>query len=363
MRMRPTWHSKPPGPRMPGTELTSADRSTGTEAALVAVDDIRAAADRIAPVAVRTPLLASRIRLPGDQAPRRIWLKCESLQHAGAFKLRGAYNLIASLAPVDLSSGVVTYSSGNHAQGVAWSARELGLAATVVMPVDAPRIKRDAVAGMGARVELVGTTTVERQARAEQIVAEEGGVMVPPFDDVRIIAGQGTVGLEILDQLASALSGVRPALVVVPIGGGGLIAGVAAAVRRLSPRTRIIGVEPEGAPKMRRSLDAGHPVTLSSIDTIADGLKPVRPGDLTFAHVEELVDDVVTLTDFSIREAVLWCYGRRLVVEPSGAATLAGLLSGRVEAPESGETIAILSGGNLDPSLLHRWLNEESPRG
>ena len=331
----------------------------GTAVALVAVEEIRTAARNIEAVAVRTPLLASRIRLPESPTPRRVWLKCESLQHAGAFKLRGAYNFISSLSGPDRSRGVVTYSSGNHAQGVAWSARELGLEATVVMPVDAPSIKRDAVIRMGGRVEQVGTTTIERRARAEEIVAAQGGVMVPPFDDPTIIAGQGTVGLEILDQLSAAVPGARPGVVIVPIGGGGLISGVAAAVRRLSPDTRIIGVEPEGAPKMRKSLDAGHPVTLSSIDTIADGLKPVRPGDLTFAHVEELVDDVVTLTDASIRSAVLWCYGRRLVVEPSGAAAVAGLLSGRVRPSESGETVAVLSGGNLDPALLHEWLEED----
>jgi threonine dehydratase len=215
---------------------------------------------------------------------------------------------------------------------------------------------------MGATVELIGTTTIERQARAEEIVAAGGGVMVPPFDDPRIIAGQGTVGLEILSQLA-AVGSLQAGLVVVPIGGGGLIAGVAAVIRRLSPDTRIVGVEPEGAPKMRKSLDAGHPVTLSSIDTIADGLKPVRPGDLTYAHVAQLVDDVVTVTDQSIRDAVLWCYRRRLVVEPSGAATLAGLLGGRVPLADFGETIAILSGGNLDPELLHGWIGEEHTRG
>ncbi|MFQ5530325.1 MAG: threonine/serine dehydratase, partial [Gemmatimonadota bacterium] len=195
---------------MPGAEVIEPGGTTGTTAALVAVDEIRAAADRIAPVAVRTPLLDSRIRLPNHQRSRRIWLKCESLQHAGAFKLRGAYNLISSLSERDRARGVVTYSSGNHAQGVAWSARELGLEATIVMPVDAPPIKRDAVIRMGGRIEQVGTTTLERQARAEEIVAAGGGVMVPPFDDARIIAGQGTVGLEILDQMAAVSREAHP---------------------------------------------------------------------------------------------------------------------------------------------------------
>lgn len=342
--------------------MTVVDRESGIERPIVTLDAIRAAADRIAPAIVRTPLLASLLKLPESDQPCPIWLKCESLQHAGAFKLRGAYNFISCLSEADRSRGIVTYSSGNHAQGVAWSARELGLSATVVMPVDAPAVKREAVLEMGALVELIGTTTIERKARAEEIVATKGGVMVPPFDHPHIIAGQGTVGLEILAQLA-AVGPLSAGLVVVPIGGGGLIAGVAAVIRILSPNTRIVGVEPEGAPKMRKSLDAGHPVTLSSIDTIADGLKPVRPGDLTFAHVKELVDDVVTVTDQSIRDAVLWSYRRRLVVEPSGAATLAGLLGGRVPLPDSGETIAVLSGGNLDPDLLQQWVAEDRARG
>jgi threonine dehydratase len=230
------------------------------------------------------------------------------------------------------------------------------------MPVDAPEVKRRAVVAMGARVEQVGTTTTERQARAEEVVAAEGGTMVPPFDDARIIAGQATAGLEILDQLAEAAARDAtvgaPGLVVVPIGGGGLLAGVAAAIRRLSPSTRVVGVEPEGAPKMSASLAAGHPITLPSIDTIADGLKPLRPGDLTFEHTRAFVDEVVTVTDASIRAAVLWCYGRRLVVEPSGAATIAALRSGRVAPAADGETVAVISGGNLDPALLQRWIAE-----
>jgi threonine dehydratase len=205
---------------------------------------------------------------------------------------------------------------------------------------------------------------VERKARAEAILMEEGGLMVPPFDHPEIIAGQGTVGLEVFEQFAEERErreGGRPeigplSLILVPIGGGGLIAGVSAAIRAVSPETRIVGVEPEGAPKMRRSLDAGYPVTLDKVDTIADGLKPVRPGDLTFAHVREYVDDVVLVDDDSIRRAVVWCYRQRLVVEPSGAATVAALLSGLVPVPAGGETCAILSGGNLDPGLLRAWL-------
>jgi threonine dehydratase len=223
-----------------------------------------------------------------------------------------------------------------------------------VMPVDAPAVKRDATARLGAEIELVGTTSAERQARAEAILREEGGTMVPPFDHRHIIAGQGTVGLELVGQLGDR----SPGLVLVPIGGGGLLAGVAAAVRGLLPDAHIVGVEPEGAASMLRSVEAGEPVTLDRVDTVADGLKPVRPGDYTFRHCRELVDRVVTVDDGSIREAVRWLFARRLVVEPSGAATVAALLAGAVTPAETGETVAVLSGGNIEPSLLARWLAE-----
>ena len=330
---------------------------------LVGLEEIRSAADRIRPAIRRTPLLPadrSAGKLPGDAAG--LWLKCECLQYAGAFKLRGAYNFIASLHPDERRAGVVTYSSGNHAQGVAFAARTFGVPAVVVMPVDAPQIKVAAVRRLGARLEMAGTTTTERKARAEEILGEIGGTMVPPFDHPDIIAGQGTVGLESVEQLAEA--GARRgeeiplSTVVVPIGGGGLVSGVAAAIRALAPEATVIGVEPEGAPKMTRSLDAGHPVTLDSIDTIADGLKPVRPGDLTFVHTRELVDRVVTVSDPAIRRAVLWCLGQRLVVEPSGAATIAAIASGQVDATSAAGVVAVLSGGNLDPGILRSWLAE-----
>jgi threonine dehydratase len=337
---------------------------------LVGLDAIRRAAERIRPVARRTPLLDAPFERGNGSASGgptgRLWLKAESLQHVGAFKLRGAYNFLAAQDPGALADGVITYSSGNHAQAVAWSAREIGVPATVVMPTDAPPVKRAATLAYGAHVEEAGTTTVERKARAEAILAEKGGVMVPPFDHPEIIAGQGTVGLEIHSQLEEERRrrvGARPeigplALLLVPIGGGGLIAGVSAAIRALSPDTRIVGVEPEGAAKMSASLDAGFPVTLERVETIADGLKPVRPGDLTFAHVREHVDEVVVVDDESIRLAVSWCYRQRLVVEPSGAATVAALLSGRVPLTTGGESCAVLSGGNLDPTLLRSWLGD-----
>ncbi len=345
---------------------------TPAPSTLVGLADIRRAAERIRPVARRTPLIdapfdgsVASASPKADGRVGRLWLKAECLQHVGAFKLRGAFNFLSAHDPGDLAGGVITYSSGNHAQAVAWGAREFGIPATIVMPTDAPPVKRAATLSYGARVEEAGTTTVERKARAEEILAEQGGVMVPPFDHPEIIAGQGTVGLELFEQFAEERErreGGRPeigplSLVLVPIGGGGLIAGVSAAIRAVSPETKIVGVEPEGAPKMRRSLDAGSPVTLEKVDTIADGLKPVRPGDLTFAHVREYVDDVVLVDDVAIRRAVLWCYRQRLVVEPSGAATVAALQSGRVPLPVAGESCAVLSGGNLDPALLRAWLS------
>jgi threonine dehydratase len=318
---------------------------------LVPIEAIRAAAERIRGTVRRTPLLAAdRSAGPLPIGDGTLWLKC-----------RGAYNFIASLTPTVRADGVVTYSSGNHAQGVAFAAREFDVPAVVVMPVDAPGIKVEAVRRLGAELVHAGTTTVERKARAEEILASRGGTMVPPFDHPDIIAGQGTVGLEIVEQLeeASARWSVptAPRLVIVPIGGGGLISGVAVAIRSLAPGARVVGVEPEGAPKMRRSLEAGHPITLDRIDTIADGLRPVRPGDLTFVHTRELVDEVVTVDDAAIRAAVLWCHRQRLVVEPSGAAAVAALRAGCIEAAGSSDTVAVLSGGNLDPSILRGWLS------
>lgn len=334
---------------------------------LVGLDEIRAAAERLRGVARRTPLHPVPLSMASaGSEPRTVWLKCESLQHAGAFKLRGAYNFISKLGSAR-DAGIITYSSGNHAQGVAYAAREFGQTATVVMPIDAPGVKVDGARALGARVEQVGLTTKERRERAEEIAHQTGAIIVPPFDHAAIIAGQGTVGLEISEQLhdarrRGAVSGpAQPALVLVPIGGGGLISGTAAALKALDPDVRIVGVEPSGAPAMQRSLKSGSLVTLDSIDTIADGLKPIRVGDLNFAHCQALVERVVTVSDEEIRAAVLWCFRRHLVVEPSGAATVAALLAGHVRLPDGpGATVAILSGGNLDPALLVRWLTEEA---
>ena len=328
---------------------------SGVAAALVSLPDVEAARDRIRGAVRRTPLITAPLPLAkgraATDAPDALWLKCENLQRVSAFKARGAYHFVSRLSPEERAAGLLTYSSGNHAQAVAWAARAFGVPARIVMPVDAPDVKRSATVALGAEVELEGTTSRERQARAEQIRREEGGTMVPPFDDPHIIAGQGTVALEIVEQLAPR----KPGLVLAPVGGGGQLAGVAAVIRRRCPEAEIVGVEPDGAASMLRSLERGAPVTLDRVSSVADGLKPVRPGDLTFAHCRDLVDRVVTVDDEAIRDAVRWLFGLRLVVEPSGAATVAALLGGRVEPAADGETVAILSGGNIEPALLAEW--------
>ena len=313
-------------------------------ATLVTLEQIRQARARIAPVARVTPLLDV-----SAAAGRPLYLKCESLQPAGAFKIRGAYNMVAQLGPAERARGVITYSSGNHGQAMALAARELGAPAVVVMPTTAPAIKVDGAKSFGAEVILEGTTSADRRARAETEAAARGLSMVPPFDHEWIIAGQGTAGLEILEQ--------RPdvAAIVVPIGGGGLIAGVAAAVKQSNPSVRIAGVEPSGAAAMKASVDAGLPVTLPSTRSIADGLMPVRPGDLTFAHVRAFVDAVVTVEDDEIVQAVRWAFREASVVaEPSGAASVAAVLGGALDRamPIDGPIVAIVSGGNISMDRL-----------
>jgi threonine dehydratase len=304
--------------------------------ALVTLQDIRRAADRISASVRRTPLV------PASPDPRRagLWLKCENLQVAGAFKIRGAVNMMRQIGPDDLRRGAITYSSGNHGQALACAAAQLGAPAVVVMPTTAPAVKVEGARGYGAEVIFAGTTSAERKHEAERIREARGLTMVPPFDHPWIVAGQGTLGLEILDELPEATH------VFVPVGGGGLLSGVAAAVKRLHPATRVIGVEPEGAPKMSRSLAAGAPVTLESTSSIADGLLPVRPGDLTFAHVRALVDEVVTVSEDAIARAVAWLAREsHVVAEPSGAASVAAALA-RPSLPGM-QVVAIVSGGNV----------------
>jgi threonine dehydratase len=306
---------------------------------MISLDEITAARGRIAPLARVTPLVDV-----SGAAGRALYLKCENMQPAGAFKIRGAYNMVAQLSPEQRRRGVVTYSSGNHGQAMALAARELGAPAVVVMPTTAPPIKVDGAREFGAEVILEGTTSDDRRVRAEREAEERGLTMVPPFDHPWIIAGQGTAGLEILDQLPGV------AAVVVPVGGGGLVAGIAAAIKQSRPEVKVFGVEPAGAAKMGASLTAGHPVTLPRTATIADGLMPVRPGDLTFEHVKALADGVVTVEDDEIVKAVLWMFANaKVVAEPSGGAALAAVLSGKLDelARLDGPIVAIVSGGNI----------------
>ena len=312
---------------------------------LVTLSAIRDAAKRISKIARRTPVLDV-----SDMAGRPLWLKCEPQQPGGAFKIRGATNMLLRLPAAALKRGVITYSSGNHGQAVALAASKLGAPAVIVMPTTAPQIKVDGVKRWGAEVVLEGTTSAHRRVRAEAIAAERGLTMVPPFDHEWIIEGQGTCGLEILDQV----KGVD--IVAVPVGGGGLVSGVAAAIKQSRPDVTIVGVEPAGAAKMSASMAAGHPVTLDSTQSIADGLMPVRPGDLTFAHVQQYVDVVVTVDDALIARAALWLFHEaKQVVEPSGAATVAATLwptEGSPLADKTAKVVAILSGGNVAAATL-----------
>ena len=311
---------------------------------LVTLEDIRKASERIRSIARRTPVLDV-----SDLAGRSLLVKCEPQQPGGAFKIRGATNMLMRLSPDARARGVVTYSSGNHGQAVALAASRLGTRAVVVMPTTVSKIKVEGVKRWGAEALFEGTTSVERLGRAEKEAAARGLTMVPPFDHPWIIEGQGTCGLEIVTQVPEA------DVVVVPIGGGGFASGVAAAVKQSGSSARVVGVEPSGAAKMTASLAAGHPVTLERTETIADGLMPVRPGDLTFEHVRAFVDEVVTVTDDQIAKAALWLfYEAKQVVEPSGAATVAAVLNGAglVLGSRPQRVVAILSGGNVAPETL-----------
>ena len=312
-------------------------QSSGKDAgSLVTLEEIRAAAERIRPAITRTPLL----RVGAGAERCAFHLKCEHFQPMGAFKLRGAYNVLSQLGPDARAAGVITYSSGNHGQAVALSAQLLGMRAVVVMPETAPRVKVDGTRKYGAEVIFAGRTSDDRRTRAEAEAAAHGYAIVPPFDHRQIIAGAGTVGLEIveaLDQLSA---------VFVPVGGGGLLSGVAAAVKVARPDVRVLGVEPIGSASMGQSRAAGEPVRLPSTASIADGLLTLRPGDLTFAHAQALVDDMVTVTEDEIRAAVRWLHREAgLVVEPSGAAATAAVLA---TGPAADGVVAIVSGGNVE---------------
>jgi threonine dehydratase len=330
--------------------------SVETTPGLVGIDAIRAAAATLRGVAIRTPLV------PFGRPEARRYLKAESLQPIGAFKIRGAYVAVASLPADERARGVITYSSGNHAQGVARAARLLGVPAVVVMPSDAPALKKARVEADGAQVVVVGTSSEERQRVAEEIAAERGLAIIPPYDDDRIIAGQGTVGLEIAEDLPDV------GAVLVPIGGGGLASGVAAAVRALAPGARLVGVEPELAADARQSLREGRIVRWPAEDvsrTIADGTRTTAIGRRNFAHLSRLLDDIVTVSETEIAAGVrLAAEESRLVVEPSGALTVAAIAFRSAEAGLdriSGPVVAVVSGGNVDPDLYRTLLASPVP--
>lgn len=323
---------------------------------LVTLEDIRAAALVLRGIAVHTPLV------PFGRPERNHWLKAESLQPIGAFKLRGAYVAAAALTPEERARGLITYSSGNHAQGVARAARLFGVPAVIVMPSDAPALKRARVEADGAQVVIVGTASEERRRVAEELAASRGFAIIPPYDDPRIVAGQGTVGLEIAEDLPSV------AAVLVPIGGGGLASGVAAAIRALVPGARVIGVEPELAADAQESLAAGHIVEWPAervSRTIADGTRTQSIGRLNFAHLSTQLDAVVTVSELEIAAAVrLAAEEARLVVEPSGALPVAAM---RFRAREAGlegldgPIVGVVSGGNVDPDRYLAYLEAPVP--
>ena len=324
---------------------------------LVSIADIRAAAARIAPIAVKTPLVEAAFPgLSGHGTGKRIWLKAESLQPIGAFKIRGAANKILQLTPGEIARGVITYSSGNHAQGVAYAAREVGAKAVIVMPSNAPAIKRAATLALGAEVVDVGVASSERLARSEQLVQEHGYVVIPPYDDEQIIAGQATCGLEIVEELPDV------DLVLSPVSGGGLLSGVAAAVKQLRPQAKVFGVEPELAGDTAESFRTGVIVTWGAeltSRTIADGLRTQSVGRRNFAHIQAFVDGVVTVTEAEIRAAMRAIVAvTRLVPEPSGAVAAAALLFHAAELPAYSTAVAIVSGGNVAPELLAEVLTE-----
>jgi threo-3-hydroxy-L-aspartate ammonia-lyase len=313
----------------------------------ISLEDVRTAAQRLRGVANRTPVVTSR-SLDG-MVGARVFFKCENLQRGGAFKFRGAYNRLSQLSPPERAAGVVAFSSGNHAQGVALAARELGICATIVMPTDAPSLKLVATRGYGAEVVTYDRLTEDREAIARQLATERGLTVVPPFNDPMIMAGQGTAALELLEEV--------PDLdwLIMPVGGGGLLSGCTIAATALRPGIKVVGVETETSDDWVQSLRAGQPVHIPPPDTIADGIRTQEPGALTFPIVQALGHGVVTVSDQRVLDAMRFMLLRlKLLVEPTGAVPVAALLSGRLKA--DGKVGVILSGGNADPLLLAETL-------
>src|SRR5512146_1187674 len=320
---------------------------------MVTLDDILLAHSRLHGVAVRTPLVRC---FTGDETA--FYLKPESFQPIGSFKLRGAYNKIGSAPESDRQRGVISYSSGNHAQGVAYAARAFGAKCVIVMPRNAPKGKVDATAALGAEIVTVGPGSDERKTKAEELAAQHGYLIVPPYNDEQIIAGQGTVGLEIADDLPNV------DLVLCPVGGGGLISGVASAVKLSGSRAKVIGVEPELANDAQQSYRSGQLVSIPAeraASTLADGPRTQSVGPINFEHIRKHVDDIVTVSENEIRAAVKRMVTvARIAPEPSGAVTFAAWLYHRAQLPEATKAVAIVSGGNIEPELLAELLRGSS---
>jgi len=314
---------------------------------MITLSDLHSAQSRLDGVTVRTklgpfPLCA--------EDPRKLLLKPENQQPIGAFKLRGAYNKIASLSEAERKRGVISYSSGNHAQGVAYAARALNVKSVIVMPNNAPQIKREATAKLGAEIVLVGPGSDERKSKAEELAAHHGYVIVPPYNDEHIIAGQGTIGLEILEDFPDVEA------VCSPVGGGGLISGVAAAIKLTNPKVKVIGVEPELAADAQASLRQGKIVQFPAEQvsrTIADGLRTQSIGPINFEHIRAYVDDIITVTEEEIRQAMKYLSANpATVAEPSGAVATAGFIFHSMQLPHTNRNVAIISGGNIEPQML-----------
>src|SRR5579875_2486529 len=317
---------------------------------LVTLEEIRAAQERIQGVASHTPLV--RLQISGP--PGNVFIKAEGLQPIGSFKLRGAYNKISQLKEAERQRGVITYSSGNHAQGVAYAARAVETKAVIVMPSNAPEVKKRATAALGAEIVEVGPASSDRKSKAEELQAQYGYVMIPPYDDEQIIAGQGTCGLEILEDLPDV------DLVLAPVSGGGLLSGVATAIKLIKPDVRVLGIEPELAADAQESFRTGRLVTWPAeltTRTAADGLRTQSMGDLNFEHIRAYVDDIVTVKEEEIAEAMrVLLYQARLTPEPSGAVAAAAVLFHREALLPFRNCVSIMSGGNVEPDVLRRLL-------
>lgn len=314
--------------------------------------DVKVAAERLAGVAHRTPVVTSRTL--DARLGAQVFFKCENLQRMGAFKFRGAYNRLAQLDAEERTRGVVAFSSGNHAQGVALAARLLGIEATIVMPTDAPQAKLDATRGYGANVVLYDRAREDRHAIARSFAEERGATVVPPFDDARVVAGAGTAALELFEDV----DGID--VIVTPLGGGGMLSGAALVARERDRDVAVWGVEPEAGDDYVRSLAAGHPVSIPLPVTIADGLQTMRPGDITFPIVQQLGARVTTVSDEELRAAMRFAFERlKLVIEPSGAAPLAALLTRRIDV-RCARVGVIISGGNVDPAAFASIISASS---